>query len=174
MSEVTKDKAFDRAVDLVIHQDDIAQQWTGRYIAVQTSLAVATAALLSWRGVHLGLVAVIFTSVIGFIAIVLAHALTRIITREYEWQKAYIEMVKRTEGNNPLLYLKPGDYKRFEGKDIPGTFAQIQTWITVAWVLVIFFVIICQIVPSTKWQPNNRAHAVANGHISTLVTVFDP
>jgi|GEM_PF-2588885 len=150
MSEVTKDKAFDRAVDLVINQDHVAQQWTGRYIAIQTSLAVAAAALLSWKGPHLGFVAVILTLVIGIIAIVLGCAMTQIIRREYEWQKRYVEMVKRTEGNEPLLYQEPGKYEPLPGKDIPGTFAQIQPWIIAAWALVIILVIVYQIITCAK------------------------
>ena len=79
MSQVDRDKAFDRAIDLVINQDRVTQQWTGRYIAIQTSLAVAAATLLSWKGPHLGFVAVILAVVIGSIAIVLAYAVTQII-----------------------------------------------------------------------------------------------
>lgn len=150
MSEVTKDKAFDRAVDLVINQDHVAQQWTGRYIAIQTSLAVAVAALLSWKGPHLGFVAVILAVVIGSIAIVLAYAVTQIIKREYEWQKRYVEMVRRTEGNDPLLYQEPGKYEPLPGKNIPGTFAQIQPWIIGAWALVILLVVGYQIATSCK------------------------
>jgi len=145
MSEVTKDKALDRAGDLVINQDHVAQQWIGRYIAIQTSLAVAAAALLSWKGPHLGFVAVIIALVIGSIAIVLAYAVTQIIKREYEWQKRYVEMVRRTEGNAPLLYQEPRKYEPLPGKDIPSTFAQIQPWVITAWALFIILVILYQI-----------------------------
>jgi len=83
MSEVTRDKLFDRAVDLVINQDHVVQQWTGRYIAVQTSLTVAMAILLSWKGYDLGFVTAILAILIGSIATILTHAMTNIIKREY-------------------------------------------------------------------------------------------
>src|SRR2546425_13209455 len=144
MSEVTKDKAFDRAVDLVINQDHVAQQWTGRYIAVQTSLAIALAALLSWKG-PLGVVAVILGVLIGLIAIVLAHAVTEIIKREYEWQKRYVEMVRRAEGSDPILYQEPGKYEPLPGRDIPSTFAKIRPWVIATWVLIILGVLAYQV-----------------------------
>ena len=157
MSEVSKEKAFDRAVDLVLNQDRVVQKWTGRYIAVQTSLAVAAAALLSWKGPHLGFVAVVLALLIGGIAIVLALALTQIIEREYEWQKRYVEMVRRTEGKDPLLYQEPGTYVPLLGKDIPGTFLHIRPWIIGAWSIVIFLVVIfhmVQMVIGCRVSPN--------------------
>ena len=140
MSEITRDKAFDRALDLVINQDHVAQQWTGRYIAVQSGLAIAAAALLSWKGAALGLLAAILAGLIGIIAIVLTRAITQIIAREYNWQKRYVEMVIRTEGDSPFLYQPPGKYEPLLGRNIPGTFEQIQPWIIAAWVAFILFV----------------------------------
>lgn len=134
MSEVTKDKAFDRAVDLVINQDHVIQQWIGRFITVQTSLAVAAAALISWKGSN-GFVVVTLAILIGIIASMLAYAMTQIIKREYEWQERYVEMVKDIEGDEPLLYKK--NYEHLRGKDISTTFAQIQLCIIVGWSLVI-------------------------------------
>jgi hypothetical protein len=132
MSEVNRDKVFDRAVDLVINQDHIVQQWTIRYIAIQSGLAVGAAAVLSWNGPHLGLVLLI-----GIIAIVMVHAVTQIIVREYEWQKRYVEMVRKTEGQDPLLYQESGKYEPLPGKDISTTFVQIKPWIVVGWILFI-------------------------------------
>jgi hypothetical protein len=137
MSEVTKDKAFDRAVDLVINQDHVIQKWTGRYIAVQTSLSVAMATLLSWKGADLGFVAILLSVLIGGIAIILSCKMTKIIKREYEWQKEYVEMVKRTEGENPLLY----QHESLPSRDISIIFAQIKFWLIVAWSLVILMTI---------------------------------
>lgn len=141
MSEVNKDKAFDRAVDLVINQDHVIQQWTGRYIAVQTSLAVAMATLLLWRGADLDFVVAILLSVlIGGIAIMLSCKMTKIIKREYEWQEIYVKMVKDIEGDNPLLYKK--NYEPLPGKNISTRFTQIQRWLILAWILVVITVII--------------------------------
>jgi hypothetical protein len=143
MSEVNKDKVFDRAVDLVINQDHVIQQWTGRYIAVQTSLAVAMATLLLWRGADLDFVVAILLSVlIGGIAIMLSCKMTNIIKREHEWQKKYVEMVKRTEGKDPLLYQNSDHYEPLPEKDISAIFAQIKFWLIVAWSLVILMTII--------------------------------
>jgi len=133
MSEVTKDKAFDRAVDLVINQDHIIQQWTGRYIYVQAALAGAEAAIISWKSPNLGFNVAILAVLIGVIAIVLACKMTQIIKREYEWQKEYVEMVKRTEGKDLLLYQN----KTLPGKDIPSIFEEIKIWIILVWILFI-------------------------------------
>lgn len=138
MSEVNRDKVFDRAIDLVINQDHVAQQWTGRYIAVETSLAVAAAALLSWKGV--GLVALVLALLLGAMAIVLALALTDIIKREYEWQKRYVEMVRRTEGDSPLLYQPPEQYEPLPDRDIPGAFVRIRPWIIAAWCVLVLII----------------------------------
>lgn len=140
MSEITRDKAFDRALDLLINQDHVAQQWTGRYIAVQGGLAITAATLLSWKGVALGLLGAILAGLIGVIAIVLTRAITQIITREYNWQKRYVEMVIRIEGDSPFLYQPPGKYEPLPGRNIPGTFDQIEPWIITVWVAFIFFI----------------------------------
>ncbi|MCX5634578.1 MAG: hypothetical protein NTW55_01870 [Planctomycetota bacterium] len=137
MSEVNRDKIFDRAVDLVINQDHVIQQWTGRYITIQTSLAVAAGVLLSWKSPNLDSIVAILVVLISIIAIVLAHALTQIIKREYEWQERYVAMVKKTEGQNPIFYQE----KPIPGKDIPTTFVQIKPYIVVAWILFIIFVL---------------------------------
>lgn len=144
MSKVTRKKAFDRAVDLVINQDHVVQQWTGRYIAIQTSLAIAAGTLLSWKGPQLGFIAVILVLVIGTSAIMLACALTEIIKREYEWQKRYVEMIKRTEGNDPFLYQKHDEYEPLPGKSITSIFSRFNRYIIGAWVVAILFVVLCQ------------------------------
>lgn len=135
MSEVSKDKAFDRAIDLVINQDHIIQQWTGRYITIQGGLAAALAAVLSWKGIDLGFITIPLSVLIGSIAIMLSCKITKIIKREYEWQDTYVKMVKRTEGKDPLLF--QDNYEPLPGKKISVHFIQIQKWIILAWVLVI-------------------------------------
>jgi hypothetical protein len=143
MGEVTKEKAFDRAVDLVINQDHVVQQWAGRYIAIQTSLAVAMATLLLWKGGDLDFfVAILLSVLIGGIAIMLSCKMTNIIKREYRWQKKYVEMVKRTEGKEPLLYQNTDNYEPLPGTDISTIFAQIKFWLILAWFLVILITII--------------------------------
>jgi hypothetical protein len=146
VSDVNRDKAFDRAIDLVVNQDHVVQQWTGRYIAVQTSLAIATATLLSWKGPDFWPFAVVLAPLLGVIAIVFTYAITAIITREYEWQKKYVEMVRRTEGDSPFLYQPPGAYQPLLGKDIPGTFVQIRPWIVEAWTVFIVLVAVWALV----------------------------
>jgi len=104
MSEVGRNKAFDRAVDLVVHADDLTNQWTGRLIAVQTSLVVAEAALLVWKGDQSGAIVAALAVLIGLTAIVSLFAVTRIIVREHDTGHGYIGMVKRTEGQAPYLF----------------------------------------------------------------------
>jgi hypothetical protein len=132
MSTVNNEKAFDRAVDLVINQDRVVQEWGRRYVAIQASLALAAAALLAWKGL-LGVIVI----PLGVIPIILAKAMGQIMRREYDWQKTYVEMVKRTEGNEPLLYQEAGTHTRSQGKDIAGTLRGITVWVIAAWGIVI-------------------------------------
>jgi hypothetical protein len=90
----------------------------------------------------LGLIEIIIAALLSVIAIVLAIALKGIIIREYGWQKRYVEMVKRAEGNNPLLYQLRRDYKPLPGCDIPSTFSVITWFVIIAWLLFVIAVVI--------------------------------
>jgi hypothetical protein len=142
VSAINPEKAFDRAIDLVINQDHVAFQWTGRYIAVQAGLGIAAAAVLTYKGPHLGTIEIIIAALLAAIAIVLTIALTGIIVREYEWQKRYVEMVRRAEGNEPLLYQTAGKFEPLPGRDIPGTFAAVKRWVIGAWSLFVVVVVL--------------------------------
>ncbi|HXX35214.1 MAG TPA: hypothetical protein VEM15_12145 [Thermodesulfobacteriota bacterium] len=129
MSNVNADKAFDRAVDLVVHADKVTNMWVGRLVAVQTSLVIAEGALLVWKGNQSDPIVASFVALIGIVAIVLLFALARIVIREHDTGYGYIKMVKRTEGTNPLLF-------RDEDSGPPGP--KFSTVIeTVKWVLAI-------------------------------------
>lgn len=108
MSNIDPTKAFDRAVDLVIHGDNLANTWTGRLVAVQSSLIVAEGALLIWKGNQSGSIVGALAALIGVIAIASLFALCRILVREHDTGHAYIAMVKRAEGNDPYLF-RDGD-----------------------------------------------------------------
>jgi hypothetical protein len=97
-------KAFDRAVDLVVHADEVTNTWMGRLVAIQTILAIAEGALLVWKGTQSGHLIASFVALIGIVAIVLLFALAQIVIREHNTGYGYIEMVKRIEGANSYLF----------------------------------------------------------------------
>ena len=49
MSNIDDEKVFDRAVDLIVHQDQMLQNWTTRLVAIEGGLMFAVATLLQWR-----------------------------------------------------------------------------------------------------------------------------
>jgi hypothetical protein len=104
ISNVNVDKAFNRAVDLVVHADQVTNMWTGRLVAVQTSFVIAEGVLIIWKGNQQGPIIASLVALIGIVAIVLLFALARIVIREHDTGHGYIEMVKRTEGTNPYLF----------------------------------------------------------------------
>jgi len=132
MSEVSPEQAFDRAVDLVINQDKTVQFWTGRFIAVQSALVVAEAALLAWRGTDSGWLVPGLGVLLGLVAISLVVAMTAIIVRQCQWQQDYVEMVKRAEVSSPLLYQEG---HRIPGANIPTIFVYLRFFLVVAWVV---------------------------------------
>ena len=137
MSMVDRSKAFDRAIDLTIHQDHIIQDWTGRYVTIQTSLVVAEAALLAWKGQTGGLPIKILATLIAFLGMVFVWAITAIIMRECEWQARYVEMVKRAEEIDPYLY--QFEYKPIHGPNKQSIFFWLRIVLIPAWGVFVVF-----------------------------------
>ena len=50
MSEISRTQALDRAVEFTTNQDKLIHSWVGRYLAIQSGLAVAVAAVINWPG----------------------------------------------------------------------------------------------------------------------------
>lgn len=98
MSEIDRLEAFKQAVEFVRQQDKVVQAWIARLILIQTGLMAAVGALWQLNMIRpLGVL-------LSLLAIVLVRGMTRIIQREYEWQKRYVDMVTRSEGSEPFLY----------------------------------------------------------------------
>jgi hypothetical protein len=132
MSKVAPDKAFDRAVDLIINQDHVIQSWTGRYITTQGGLAIAEATLLGWQGANYGLLIAAAAILLAVLGIASAWLITEIIKREYRWQSIYVEAAQRAEGSDPIIYT-------VEVKPEPGfiarVFLRLRPILVVAWSL---------------------------------------
>ena len=141
MSQISNEVAFTQATEFIKQQDKTVQFWAGRFVAVQAGLAIAESALYTWNSRFIWLVPTIAT-LLATLSIILINTITAIIVRECKWQSLYLEMVIRTEGENPLLF-QPG-YK-ISGANIPTIFKRLQYVLIMAWTLFIIFVWIAYI-----------------------------
>ena len=108
MSEVNRDKLFERAVDMVIKEGEYVETWAGRLVTVHAGLATAVGLVVSWNASAFllrNLSAAIVVLLAG-IAVVLSVLMERIIRWHLAWQAAYVESVKQIEGNASLLFRK--------------------------------------------------------------------
>lgn len=133
MSEINNKVAFQRATELVIQQDKTTQFWVGRFVAVQAGLAIAESALYTWNTPDKLIVPVVAT-LLAILSIILVITITAIIVREYLWQCEYVEMVKRTEGENPLLF-KPDC--TIKGVTVPEIFKRLRYVLIFVWAIFI-------------------------------------
>lgn len=138
MSEIERTEAFKQAIELVRQQDRMVQAWVGRIIVIQVGLIAAIGTLCSWASLDrppwkLNLVTPLAT-LLAVLAIALVRGMTKIIRREYQWQKCYVEMVKRCEGSDPLLYQVDS---KLQGLNIDGVVGRIQVLLIVAWIIFI-------------------------------------
>ena|ERR1043165_2994162 len=104
MSEVSREKVFDRVIDLYIHADTVTADWTTRLVTVQTSLVIAEGVLLGWKGDHPNLLLYSLAMLIAIVGLYSLILLTNIIVREHEYGHRYEAMLKRAEGSNPILF----------------------------------------------------------------------
>lgn len=148
MSTVSNDKAFDRAIDLVMHADKVTDLWTGRLLTLQSGLFTAAGALLLWKGTPLSAVVILASALITAAGIISAITLIVIIIREHDTGHSYIEMVKRTEGNDPYLF-------RALDAPPPGPrFKTVMRWLKRAIVSVwIFYFVMVVVMVATQKAP---------------------
>lgn len=85
MSNIDAERAFDRAVDLVIHTDNLTTNWTGRLVTVQTSLVVAEGILLGWKSEQPSLLIAALALLIGIVGVSSLLILSNIVVREHEY-----------------------------------------------------------------------------------------
>lgn len=140
MSNISAEKAFDRAVDLIIHADKLTADWTGRIVTVQTSLVISEGVLFGWKGDQ---PSALFVSLAILIAVVGLFSLvffTNVVVREHEYGHCFVEMVKRAEGSSPFLYSD-------KLTEVPGIrFARAITilkWVmSASWIIFIIVVLV--------------------------------
>jgi hypothetical protein len=131
MSEVSREKAFDRAVDLVIHVDHIVQGWVQRFMLIEAGLAMAVGTILGWKGSQPDAVILTLVVLLAAFAVVFAILIPVIMERLLRWQAHYIKAVKRAEGNKPYLY-QPG--YRLRGPTLRIAFIFTGAIVAVVWI----------------------------------------
>ena len=104
MDGVDRKVLFERAVDLVINQDQNVHSWAGRYVAIQGGFATAVSAIIGWRGSAGTAAVTALLCLLAVLAIILARVLTAILERELEWQGAFVRSVKLIEGPDPVVF----------------------------------------------------------------------
>ena len=104
MNGVDRKVLFERAVDLVINQDQNVHSWAGRYLAIQGGFATAVSAIIGWRGSTGTAAVTALLCLLAVLAIILAHVLTAILERELAWQGGYVKSVKLIEGAEAVVF----------------------------------------------------------------------
>jgi hypothetical protein len=131
MSAVSPDKAFDRAVDLVINQNQVVQDWARRFTLIETGLGIAVGTIIGWKGSQPDAVILTLIIVLASFGVAFAVLTTLILERHHRWQALYVEMVKRVEGDRPYLYQR--DYK-LPGPDLRIAFITLGAIVTIGWI----------------------------------------
>ena len=139
MSNISSEKAFDRAIDLALQADHLANVWTGRLVVVQTSLVIAEGVLFFWKGDVPGSepIRTIFAGVLAGIGIVLTLGLTHIVTREHKYGHMFMQLAKQAEGEDPYL----GEDLSPMGPRFTTVMWIIGSVLTVAWMSVLMIII---------------------------------
>jgi hypothetical protein len=139
MSRIDYKQGFDRAVDLIIKQDDVVDSWTARYIGVESGIAIAIGVILGWKGVTEQWVITGLVVLLAVLAIVFSFLMSAAVNRHLAWQCGYIESVKQIEGEGPLLY-REGMIDKAEGTRLSSFYKSLR-WVLLA-VWVVFIVVI--------------------------------
>ncbi len=143
---VSRDKAFEEVVSLILNQDRVAHSWIARYITIQAGLAAAEFALMGFIRAGtttsdnaLAHAALIVVPVLG---IVFALAAMGIIRREFYWSRLYIVTARHVEnGDRRIIFNFINDFKSSATDDERRTVNQLGR---IEWYLmgVTFFVIL--------------------------------
>ena len=149
MSKVSADLAFERAIDLIKHADELTDRWTARLVATQTSLVIAEGALLGWRANTPGVLVILVALLIGGVAIASLCAISHIIMREHDYGHLYMEMAQRAEGHNPYLF-QPG-HPGLPGPKFSDAVKRVRVYLIVAWSFFLASVLIIPLaIPTLK------------------------
>ena len=143
MSRIEPSQLFDRAIELIIKQDEIIQSWAGRYITVQSSFAVAVSAVIAWKGLQPGWAITIVTVLLALVASVLAILMSSVIERHLAWQRAFTESVRFIEGDKPVLY-REDMVPEGAGTRLSTFFKVVRYIVPVAWLALVAALLLYQ------------------------------
>jgi hypothetical protein len=105
MADVTKDRLFERAVDLIINADHVSGTWITCYVSVQGGLGVAAGAILAFstKSNTLKEIAGIFLSLIG---VIFGFAIVAILRRNAAWQRHFKAVARAAQDPSlvPILF----------------------------------------------------------------------
>ena len=104
MSNVTSEKALDKAIELICNADELTYKWSTHLITVQSGLVTVLGGLSAWKADSPSVTMYLVSILISIIAILVTFVLTNIVIRQHEYGHAYVEMAKRVEGEKPFLY----------------------------------------------------------------------
>ncbi len=158
MSNISDEKVFDRAVDLIVHQDQMLQNWTTRLVAIEGGLMFAVATLLQWRVNTPALLAnnysipfIAAETLIAFLGIGAAWLIAKMVEFELEWQRNYVMATKRAEGENPVLY--PFEMPRSSGSRTLRLFHWTRWLLTLMWLGLIAVIVFLPQIQVTAPMP---------------------
>ncbi len=157
MSDISNEKVFDRAVDLIVHQDLMLQNWTTRYIALEGGLMFAVATLIQWRAsnpvLQTGNYSLPFVAaevLIAALGVGAAWLITEMIKYELEWQRNYVMAAKRAEGDGPTLY--PFEIKPGTGRTLM-LFRRASVLLTAMWLGLLLIIVFLPVAPTVSATP---------------------
>jgi hypothetical protein len=140
MSLISNEKLFDKALELMRHADELTHKWATHLITVQTSLVAMEGGILAWRTDSMARPIYLVSMLVSGLGIATALSLSHIIIREHEHGHAYLKMVKRSEGEQPVLF-------RDEDASVPGLnfrkiFSRLKWSLVAGWTTVVIFSIV--------------------------------
>jgi len=158
MSNINNEKVFDRAIDLIVHQDQMLQNWTTRLVAIEGGLMFAVATLLQWRVNTPSLLAntysipfIVAETLIAFLGIGAAWLIAKMIEYELDWQRNYVIATRRAEGDNPVLY--PFEMPRGSASRTLRLFHWARWLLTLMWFGLIAVIVFLPQIPATASAP---------------------
>ncbi len=149
---VSRDKAFEQIVNLILNQDRVAHNWVARYITIQAGLAAAEFALMSVARSSstqaedaIARVALIIVPLLG---IVFAYVAMKIIQREFRWSRLYMVTARHVEsGDRRIIFNFVRDFARSAAEDekkevnqrgrIEGLLLLVTYVVVVSWIAIL-------------------------------------
>ncbi len=164
MSEISREAAFNRSIDLVMKQNDVVQDWVARFVLIQGGLGIGVGTLLTWKGLPTAPAALTFMLLLSFFGVACSILAGIILERHQRWQATYIEMVKRAEGAHPYLFQHD---KKLAGPNLRVVFPAFCAVVIVGWVVVAMKLVADQ----TPVTIDSRAASLSLGMVALIVSL---